>query len=752
MSTRVIHRSCRHAASDEAFWLADFSAVPAEARRAARYALHMMAQCPALRASLDDDDFLGAMWLLAMPLVEPQALVRRQKLWWADTDVPDDGELQAWEEFSRRWKRYGLCQRPLPKGEAGKRMRADLRECFLALPDELLARLTAADDAAPVNPAVDLLARAVLLDDVEVAVLDFTAMRQHNRVFRTMLRMVDVRQPADKYACLSAALGIPVRELKPRLRRAADLRAFDLLRVASEADLEDFLCGGDLLDDILDAEPATAEELLACIVETPPAAQCRPDDFPHLEKDALRLRTALSGALLRGERGVNALLYGAPGTGKTQFALAIAAAAGLKPVMVKTADEDGDGLARDGRLGAYRLAQRLLHGRRDCVIVFDEVEDVFRSAGSAFLALLNDEAGAGNAKGWMNRCLEENPLPAIWITNDATGMDSAFLRRFLLPVHFITPPRPVRRRIAEHHLGGRALPAALLDELAVDAALLPAHFDTARRLLDLQPEADPAAVVREGLGAVRRLLHGSALPRRRESTLPFDAAYLNLAGGIAPARIAGALMRSGRASLCFYGPPGSGKTEFAHVLADALGRELVARSTADLLSPYVGQTEQNIARLFGEIDPEHTVLFLDEVDSLLRDRRLARHGWETTQVNELLQQMECFPGIFIAATNLAAQLDAAALRRFDFKLHFRPLAPAQRHALFARETLGDEGRAGELPPAILRALDGLEGLTPGDFANVVRQRELLGVEWSVEDFVRRLAMEGRWKRTQERSS
>ncbi len=61
---------------------------------------------------------------------------------------------------------------------------------------------------------------------------------------------------------------------------------------------------------------------------------------------------------------------------------------------------------------------------------------------------------------------------------------------------------------------------------------------------------------------------------------------------------------------------------------------------SDLISPYVGETDQNLARLFREADPRHTVLLLDEVDSFLADRRQARQQWEGTQVNELLQQIE----------------------------------------------------------------------------------------------------------------
>jgi MoxR-like ATPase len=325
----------------------------------------------------------------------------------------------------------------------------------------------------------------------------------------------------------------------------------------------------------------------------------------------------------------------------------------------------------------------------------------------------------------MNRTLEENPLPAIWITNDTRGMDPAFLRRFLLPVAFTTPPRAVRRRMVERHLGDPAVPAALLDELAADEALVPAQFGAARRLLDLQPDHDPVDALRGGIAATRRLLTGRGAPRRRQPATEFDIGCLNLAGGIAPARIADALLRTGQGRLCFYGPPGTGKTEFAHILADALGRELVVRTTADLVSKYVGETEQQLAALFDGLDAEHSVLFLDEVDSLLRDRRLARHSWETTQVNELLQQIERFPGIFIAATNLMDGLDPAALRRFDFKLHFRPLTPAQRLRLFAREALG-EAAIETIPPRLARTLEGLDGLTPGAPAHAARRQPVAG--------------------------
>lgn len=726
------------------FWRKDLTTVPAGQRRAGRYALQIMARCPFLYPRLADDDFLGALWLLALPLVDPGALARQQALWCRpDADTGDSSDAEA---VPRKRGRFGIDPGVFPVGIPGARMREDLCRRFRSLPDSMFSQLAEIDGHDPTRNEIRILVSCAGLDVTEAALLDFVEKLDSIAAFRQFLREMATHDHTEQFAILSAALGSPPSDLRRCLRASGNLRVLRLVVCRlRQSDMEDVLRAEDLLNDILQHEPSSFDELLACIVQQTPPGECRIEDFPHLAADATRVREVVDNALRNEVCGVNALLYGRPGTGKTQFALAIAAAAGLTAVMVRTAGEDGEGLSRQGRLGAYQLAQHMLRNRRDCLIVFDEVEDVFHASQGGLLALLRGLPSTGSDKGWLNRTLEENPLPAIWITNDAESMDPAFLRRFLLPIAFVVPPRLVRRRIAERHLGDQSIPDALMEELAADDELLPSHFSAARQALDLQPAADPAIVVRETVSAMRRVLLGSPLGRERQSATRFEIEYLNLSGGIAPGRIAEALARSGRGTLCFYGPPGTGKTEFANVLADALGRELVSRSAAGILAPWVGMTERNIAKLFTEFDVERSVLFLDEVDSLLRDRRLARQGWEATQVNELLQQMERFPGIFVAATNLVDNLDAAALRRFDFKLHFRPLLAAQRRSLFARETLGDASRTAQLPRLVIDTLDTLDMLTPGDFANVARQQKLLDERLSPEDYLRRLVTECRWK-------
>ena len=136
----------------------------------------------------------------------------------------------------------------------------------------------------------------------------------------------------------------------------------------------------------------------------------------------------------------------------------------------------------------------------------------------------------------------------------------------------------------------------------------------------------------------------------------------------------------GHGTLCFYGAPGADKTALAKHLGKVLERPLLIKQAIDLMSKYVGETEQNMAAMFTEAEAEagKAVLLFDKADSFLRDRRGAQRTYEVTEVNKMLQRMEYFNGIFVCTTNLLESLAQAALRRFTFKIKFLPLTRAQR--------------------------------------------------------------------------
>lgn len=207
---------------------------------------------------------------------------------------------------------------------------------------------------------------------------------------------------------------------------------------------------------------------------------------------------------------------------------------------------------------------------------------------------------------------------------------------------------------------------------------------------------------------------------------------------ISLSELAAGLGRHPQARLCLYGPPGTGKTAFAGWLAEQLGKPLHSKRVSDLVAPYAGQTEQNLAEAFRRAEDEGAVLLLDEVDSFLQDRTKARAQWEVTAVNEMLTQMERFSGLFIASTNLMDNLDEASLRRFDSKIHFGYLQPHQCRALLRAHlkelNLADSGQVAEQRVATLNRL------APGDFA-AVRRRACFKPLASAGDFVEALGRE-----------
>jgi SpoVK/Ycf46/Vps4 family AAA+-type ATPase len=137
------------------------------------------------------------------------------------------------------------------------------------------------------------------------------------------------------------------------------------------------------------------------------------------------------------------------------------------------------------------------------------------------------------------------------------------------------------------------------------------------------------------------------------------------------------------------------------------------------------------------------VLLLDEADSFLRSRRMAERNYEVSEVNEMLQGMERYAGVFICTTNLFEELDEAALRRFTFKIRFKPLTLEQRQRMFVAEALG--GSEGLLTAEQRERLAALDQLAPGDFAAVKRQVDILGVGFEPDEFLSQLETEHKVK-------
>ncbi len=126
-------------------------------------------------------------------------------------------------------------------------------------------------------------------------------------------------------------------------------------------------------------------------------------------------------------------------------------------------------------------------------------------------------------------------------------------------------------------------------------------------------------------------------------------------------------------SVLFTGPPGTGKTMVAGILAKELGMPLFKVDLSRIIDKYVGETEKKLGRIFDEAQQSHAILLFDEADSLFAKRTGVHSSidrYANLEVNFLLQRMESFDGVTILTTNLEKNLDEAFKRRLRFHISF----------------------------------------------------------------------------------
>ena len=492
--------------------------------------------------------------------------------------------------------------------------------------------------------------------------------------------------------------------------------------------------------DMLASERVEPAQLLRGTVSVAPRPELEMSDYVHLETSLGILQPYLKHALLTRRRGVNIAFHGPPGTGKTQLARLLSSKLKSKLFEVSSEDEDGDPVDGARRLRAFRAAQTLLCKQR-AMILFDEVEDVFNDGSELF----GRRSTAQTRKAWMNRILEDAAVPTFWLSNSIQSMDPAFIRRFDMIIEVPVPPRIQRQRIVQRACAD-LVDQKCIDRLSASEKLAPAVITRASSVL----RAVGGSLGEQSAESALEHLIGNTLEAQGQGRLPgldpcrlpetYDLAFLNPDADLNG--MAEGLQRSRQGRICLYGPPGTGKTAFGRWLSQQLDIPLQVKRASDLLSPYLGMTEKNLAMAFRAAKREGALLMVDEVDSFLRDRKEAQRPWEATQVNEMLTQMESFPGIFIASTNLMDGLDPAALRRFDIKIRMDYLRQEQVAGLL-RNHLACLG-LGELSPEDEKAVRRLGNVAPGDYASISRRHRFRPIT-SAGEFVSLLESECRLK-------
>ncbi|MBR3544105.1 MAG: ATP-binding protein [Treponema sp.] len=546
---------------------------------------------------------------------------------------------------------------------------------------------------------VDFLKKELDLSEEEARYLLFQYRKLTIDGFDEVLDSFDYN-PA--YLC-KTVLGITQKEFKQITRSDSKLRQFGFIEDGRNID--------PAIVDIIDNQDLSI--YFSDFVKTQDLDEAYPlDSFPVPEKNS-----NIYKGLLQSDASVSLLLYGAPGSGKTEYAKALVKSAGKKALVFKNESEV---MSKDVALS--RLNCLLSLNRKDTVLIVDEADSLLSTSRMTMFGPFE----SSKTKGLVNKMLELSQNKVIWVVNYISQMDESTLRRFTVSHKFEPMSVSMLEKIAEKKLEKLEIEKSskkeivrLLSKYKVTGASVENLITTINSMKDKTEEA-----VLENLEIVLKdnssLLHGSSKMRAhvKES---YDMSVLNTS--LSAKKIMNMLYNakkfaeknpeSGAVRMLFYGLSGTGKTEFARYISESLGKELLLKRASDIFDKFVGGTEQNIASAFEEAAKNDQILLFDEADSFFSDRKNAERNFERTQVNEFLTQLEEFPGIVICTTNLRNIMDPAMLRRFHITVDFKALTEEGVKKLL-KKFFSDHSFEEEH----IRKLCAYGTATPGDFGRL----------------------------------
>jgi hypothetical protein len=169
----------------------------------------------------------------------------------------------------------------------------------------------------------------------------------------------------------------------------------------------------------------------------------------------------------------------------------------------------------------------------------------------------------------------------------------------------------------------------------------------------------------------------------------------------------------------FAGPSGTGKTMAAEVIAQELQLDLYKIDLSTVISKYIGETEKNLARIFGEAETSNAILFFDEADALFGKRSEVKDShdrYANIEISYLLQKIEEYQGVSILATNLRQNMDEAFVRRLSMTIHFPMPDETHRRTIWEQTWPADAPQGTDLDLGFVAQRFRLSG---GNIRNIV---------------------------------
>ena len=584
----------------------------------------------------------------------------------------------------------------------------------------------AVDDISSVKFAVDTLK----LSKEETQLLQVAFRLQSVKEMYYVCNNFFRHQEISRIEIYSKCCGKSQKEIRLLLRNDQKLKAYGLI----DND-------GDMDEDAMDAiyEKDMRLYFTDIVKEEKSVKAYEPDTF-CIPKE----QTDVAIQLLKSKNACNILLYGAPGSGKTEYAKALIKQAGLKMTSYKNELEVENTKGYVEGKALSRLNCYLSLKKEDSVLVVDEAETVLQTKSFGFFGM----ELSSSQKGTVNKLLENSENKCIFIVNYTREIDESTLRRFTYSIKFQSMPKETLRQIAKEKLKSVKMSEGLKNDIldmCGSYKITGASVDNVvKAISSLNYQKGNENKVRKDIKSVLEanssLLYGKKKIRDSVKSSD-DLSVLNtsvdaceIVEMLKSAELYKKENQNNESSegvrMLFYGLSGTGKTELARYISTILEKPLLLKRCSDLLGPFVGQTEQLIAAAFEEAESTDSILLFDEADSFFADRTKARQQWERTQVNEFLTQMEEFSGICICTTNLRKIMDPAMQRRFHIISEFKALNEDGIKSLlksyFCNYKFNDTQ---------IKSLVKYNSVTPGDFGSLKSKMRFVPKEKLDSDYI-----------------
>lgn len=475
------------------------------------------------------------------------------------------------------------------------------------------------------------------------------------------------------------------------------------------------------------------QDIVQAFVGKPTETELDLEDFQYMGEDDIGLICDLiRNAVKQNIKGVNVLVYGPAGGGKTELSRAISKELGISMYAIGEEeskaefkdnvvyDEFGDavGVERKGggqkttgqkRLSDLMRAQSLLEGGKNAYLLFDEIEDLLLKGTDS------EKAADTESKIAINRLLENNPVPVIWNGNDPEKFHQAVRDRFTFSIYVDHPPMAVRKKIWQKQieLQGVDLSEGDVDQLAREYDASPRKITLALKAAKVSGRGKKA--VEMALPASARITHGSALAIKDHSSP--SRFYMPEFSRISTVKndkfdLSDLIQRGHEGqpfALLASGPKGSGLRALTRHIAEGLQMNIDEHSMGYLMqSDMMSSAEQKIASAFNAAADRRRFLAIHDME-LLTGVPSDEKSWDPGLTGLVIDMARHHDKPF-ALTSCAH--DVAFPERlkavFSDQITLGELGPDQRYKAF-------ETFFGQKPPGMI---DMLEGLMIADFANV----------------------------------